>query len=64
MAPIGVEYAITPLGQSSRQLFEALCAWALAHGDQIGRAGTGSDRGREELGGSPDGLDRPATGPA
>jgi DNA-binding HxlR family transcriptional regulator len=27
--PIGVEYAITPLGHSLRQPFEALCAWAL-----------------------------------
>ncbi|HEY0683013.1 MAG TPA: helix-turn-helix domain-containing protein [Steroidobacter sp.] len=33
--PIGVEYAITPLGHSLRQPFEALCAWALAHGDAI-----------------------------
>src|SRR6478752_8037793 len=28
-APIGVEYAITPLGHSLRQPFEALCSWAL-----------------------------------
>jgi DNA-binding HxlR family transcriptional regulator len=28
-APIGVEYAITPLGHSLREPFEALCAWAL-----------------------------------
>jgi len=34
-APIGVEYAITPLGQSLRQPFEALCAWALAHGQHM-----------------------------
>lgn len=31
-SPIGVEYAITPLGHSLRQPFEALCAWALQHG--------------------------------
>lgn len=38
-APIGVEYAITPLGQSLREPFEALCAWALAHGQAMeGRA--------------------------
>ena len=30
-APIGVEYAITPLGHSLREPFEALCAWALAN---------------------------------
>jgi DNA-binding HxlR family transcriptional regulator len=34
-APIGVEYAITPLGHSLRQPFEALCAWALANGAAI-----------------------------
>ncbi|ALN72253.1 helix-turn-helix domain-containing protein [Aureimonas sp. AU20] len=32
-APIAVEYAITPLGHSLRQPFEALCAWALANGE-------------------------------
>lgn len=37
-APIGVEYAITPLGHSLRQPFEALCAWALAHGEAIQKA--------------------------
>ena len=34
-APIGVEYAITPLGHSLRQPFEALCAWALDNGAAI-----------------------------
>jgi DNA-binding HxlR family transcriptional regulator len=33
--PIGVEYAITPLGHSLRQPFEALCDWAEANGDQV-----------------------------
>lgn len=33
--PIGVEYAITPLGHSLRQPFEALCAWALTHHQAI-----------------------------
>jgi DNA-binding HxlR family transcriptional regulator len=33
--PIGVEYAITPLGHSLREPFEALCAWALQYGDAI-----------------------------
>ena len=35
--PVGVEYAITPLGHSLRPPFEALCAWALAHGDELVR---------------------------
>jgi DNA-binding HxlR family transcriptional regulator len=34
-APIGVEYAITPLGHSLRQPFEALCSWALDNGAAI-----------------------------
>jgi DNA-binding HxlR family transcriptional regulator len=42
-APIGVEYAITPLGHSLRQPFEALCAWAMAHGDAIADAGVAHD---------------------
>ncbi|MES4993102.1 helix-turn-helix domain-containing protein [Agrobacterium radiobacter] len=33
--PVGVEYAITPLGHSVRGPFEALCAWAAANGDKI-----------------------------
>lgn len=33
--PIGVEYAITPLGHSLREPFEALCAWAAANGDKV-----------------------------
>lgn len=37
-APIGVEYTITPLGQSLQQPFEALYAWALAHGPELERA--------------------------
>jgi len=36
--PIGVEYAITPLGRSLRQPFEALCAWALDHGPAVDAA--------------------------
>lgn len=36
--PIGVEYAITPLGHSLRQPFDALCAWALAHHQAIDEA--------------------------
>lgn len=45
-APIGVEYAITPLGHSLRQPFEALCAWALTHGEEIEDAGFRFDRAR------------------
>ena len=45
-APIGVEYAITPLGHSLRQPFEALWAWALHHGDAIDQAGTTYDHAR------------------
>jgi DNA-binding HxlR family transcriptional regulator len=45
-APIGVEYAITPLGHSLRQPFEALFAWALHHGDAINEAGTAYDHAR------------------
>lgn len=43
-APIGVEYAITPLGHSLRRPFEALCAWALAYGPDIERAGAHYDQ--------------------
>jgi DNA-binding HxlR family transcriptional regulator len=46
-APIGVEYAITPLGHSLRQPFEALCAWALDHGDAITDASAAHDRTRQ-----------------
>jgi len=45
-APIGVEYAITPLGHSLRQPFEALCAWAMAHGDAIADAGVAHDNAK------------------
>ena len=42
-APIGVQYAITPLGHSLREPFAALCAWALAHGGAIDDAGSAYD---------------------
>ena len=47
--PIGVEYAITPLGHSLRQCFVALCAWALGHGPAVDVAVAADDasRGRE-----------------
>ena len=47
-APIGVEYAITPLGHSLRQPFEALCAWALNYGGAIEEASAAHDRARQE----------------
>ncbi len=47
-APIGVEYAITPLGHSLREPFEALCAWALRYGDAIEEARVASERARAE----------------
>jgi DNA-binding HxlR family transcriptional regulator len=46
-APIGVEYAITPLGHSLRQPFEALCDWALTHGKAIDEAAAAYDRGKQ-----------------
>lgn len=45
--PIGVEYAITPLGHSLRQPFEALCAWSLEHGPQIEAASVQYDESRK-----------------
>jgi len=45
-APIGVEYAITPLGHSLREPFEALCAWALQYGDAIEEARVVSESAR------------------
>ncbi|MGO4128554.1 winged helix-turn-helix transcriptional regulator [Inquilinus sp. YAF38] len=44
--PIGVEYAITPLGHSLREPFEALCAWALQYGDAMEDAQVVSERAR------------------
>jgi DNA-binding HxlR family transcriptional regulator len=36
--PVGVQYAITPLGASLREPFDLLCAWSLAHGEEIKNA--------------------------
>jgi len=44
--PIGVEYAITPLGHSLRQPFEAICAWALENAEAVERAGADYDRSK------------------
>lgn len=43
-SPVGVEYAVTPLGHSLRQPFEALYEWALAYGELIEEAGATYDR--------------------
>ena len=45
-APVGVEYAITPLGQSLRKPFEALYDWALVHGPALEQAQTVYDAAR------------------
>lgn len=42
-APIGVEYAITPLGHSLRQPFEAICVWALENAEAVERASADYD---------------------
>lgn len=48
-SPISVQYAITPLGHSLREPFEALCAWALAHEQAFASADAAYDRDREEV---------------
>ncbi|WP_296078488.1 helix-turn-helix domain-containing protein [uncultured Agrobacterium sp.] len=45
--PIGVEYAITPLGHSLREPFEALCAWAMTNGEKIDAAAKTYDEARD-----------------
>ncbi len=44
--PIGVVYAITPLGHSLREPFEALCAWALANEQAMTQAVIAHDTAR------------------
>jgi DNA-binding HxlR family transcriptional regulator len=34
-SPIGVEYAITPLGSSLRPAFELICDWAIDHAGEF-----------------------------
>lgn len=46
-SPVGVEYAITPLGQTLREPFEALNRWSLKHGPDLERAQQNYDRERE-----------------
>lgn len=45
--PVGVEYAITPLGHSLRQPFEALYDWALTYGSAFEKARDAYDAARE-----------------
>jgi DNA-binding HxlR family transcriptional regulator len=45
--PLGVEYAITPLGGSLRQPFEQLCGWALVHGGELEEARLAYDRAKD-----------------
>jgi DNA-binding HxlR family transcriptional regulator len=45
--PVGVEYTITPLGQSLREPFAALYDWAISHGSTMECAQAEYDRTRE-----------------
>jgi len=45
--PVGVEYTITPLGQSLRQPFEALYQWSMTYGPEIERAQDNYDSTRD-----------------
>jgi DNA-binding HxlR family transcriptional regulator len=44
--PIGVEYAITPLGASLREPFAALYDWSLVHGADLAAAQAAYDAAR------------------
>ena len=50
-APIGVEYATTPLGHSLRQPLQALCDWALSHEQAMADATATFDAARSARGG-------------
>jgi DNA-binding HxlR family transcriptional regulator len=45
--PVGVEYTITPLGRSLQQPFEALYAWSMTYGPELGAAQQEYDRARD-----------------
>jgi DNA-binding HxlR family transcriptional regulator len=47
--PVGVEYRITPLGESLRQPFEALYRWALEFGPQLEAAQQAYDQKSAEV---------------
>lgn len=44
-SPVGVEYAITPLGHTLRVPFEALCAWAVENGPSFLERSPSGDAG-------------------
>ena len=48
-SPVGVEYAITPLGHTLREPFEALNRWALEHGSHLKQAQQNYDLERESV---------------
>jgi DNA-binding HxlR family transcriptional regulator len=43
-SPVGVEYSLTPLGQSLREPFGLLYDWTVAHADEIQQSQRGYDR--------------------
>lgn len=46
-SPVGVEYAITSVGHSLREPFQALCAWALAQEQTLEASSAAYDRARQ-----------------
>jgi DNA-binding HxlR family transcriptional regulator len=52
-SPVGVEYAITPLGHSLRGSFETLCAWAIANGPSFLEKTNSQGAGVAEAGPAP-----------
>ncbi len=46
--PVGVEYSLTPLGESLRQPFLALYVWTVEHSDEIQSAQRAYDRRADE----------------
>ncbi|MET0135947.1 MAG: helix-turn-helix domain-containing protein [Kibdelosporangium sp.] len=43
-SPVGVEYSLTPLGESLREPFGHLYAWTTTHADEIQKCQQGYDR--------------------
>jgi DNA-binding HxlR family transcriptional regulator len=49
-SPVGVEYSLTPLGESLREPFNHLYSWTVAHADEISeRQSDYDDRARHAL---------------
>jgi DNA-binding HxlR family transcriptional regulator len=46
-SPVGVEYALTPLGHTLRAPIVALYDWALANGEEVEKACVAYDRARD-----------------